>query len=129
MDGDAPRDSAFTPLVPPPRADGPAALLEMQQRGLDMVLAANRLALSWLQQAASHHAQVTRRTLDQMNETAHRMARAEAPPEAAQVAAEMLDRARTLGVETAQEITALMQRMQGDSVALMGRVMRGGKSD
>jgi hypothetical protein len=119
----------FAPLVPPPRTDGPAALLEMQQRGIEMVMAANRLALTWLQQAANHHAQVTRRTLDEMAETARRMTTAEAPPEAAKAAIDMVDRAQALGLETAQDITVLMQRMQGDTVALMGQVLRGGKSD
>ena len=129
MDGETPGKRGFVPLVPPPRAEGPAALLEMQQRGLDMVLAANRLALSWLQQAASHHAQVTRRTLDEMSETARRMATLEAPPEKAKAAIEAVDRAQSLGLETAQEITALMQRMQGETVELMGKVLRGGKTD
>jgi len=126
MAGDVPPGARFTPLVPPPRAEGPAALLDMQRRGLEMVVAANQLALTWLQQAASHHAAVTRRTLDEMSETARRMATAEAPPEAAQVAVEMLDRAQSLGLDTAQEIAALMRRMQGDTLALMGQVMRGG---
>ena len=70
----------FAPLVPP-RVDGPMAALEMQQRAVDMVLAANRLAVSWLQQASQHHAEVTRRMLDEMNETTRRMASLEPPPE------------------------------------------------
>ena len=42
---------------------------------------------------------------------------------------EMMDRAQALGLQTAQEIGALMQRMQGDTVQLMGQVMRGGKAE
>jgi Phasin protein len=127
MDGEWPGKSGFVPLVPPPRMEGPAALLEMQQRGIEMVMAANRLALSWLQQAAHHHADLTRRTLDEMADTARRMAITEAPPEKAQAALEAVDRAQALGLETAKEITALMQRMQGDTVALLGTVLRGGR--
>jgi len=128
MDGEMPGGKGgFTPLVPPPRMEGPAALMEMQQRGIEMVMAANRLALSWLQQAANHHADVTRRTLDEMTETARRLATVEAPPDKAQAALEAVDRAQSLGLETAKEITALMQRMQGDTVALLGQVLRGGK--
>ena len=51
MAEEGPDRRGFVPLVPP-RADGPMAALEMQQRAVDMVLAANRLAVSWLQQAS-----------------------------------------------------------------------------
>jgi hypothetical protein len=62
-----------------------------------------------------------------MTETARRLATVEAPPDKAQAALEAVDRAQSLGLETAKEITALMQRMQGDTVALLGQVLRGGK--
>jgi len=94
-----------------------------------MVAAANRLAMTWLQAAAEQHAQVTRRTLDEMTDNARRLADASAPPEAARAMMEMIDRAQSLGLQTAQEIGALMQRMQGDTVQLMGQVMRGGKAE
>jgi aspartate/tyrosine/aromatic aminotransferase len=113
----------FAPLVPP-RADGPMAALEMQQRAVDMVLAANRLAVSWLQQASQHHAEVTRRMLDEMTETTRRMASLEPPPEKAMAAIEAVDRARALGVQTAQEISALMQRMQGDTAELLDTLLK-----
>jgi hypothetical protein len=129
MTGEQPRGSGFWPLVPPPRGSGPEELLAMQRRGIEMVAAANRLAMTWLQAAAQQHAQVTRRTLDEMTENARRLAGVSAPPEAAQVMVAMLDRAQSLGLETAQEIGALMQRMQGDTVQLMGQVMRGGKAE
>jgi hypothetical protein len=129
MDRDNPPEAGFMPLVPPPRGTGPEDLLALQRRGIEMVSAANRLALTWLQAAATQHAQMTRRTLDEMMETARRMAVTEAPPDKAQAVLEMLDRAQTLGLQTAQEIAALMQRMQGDTVALMGQVLRGGRGD
>ena len=129
MNGEQPRGSGFWPLVPPPRGSGPEELLAMQRRGIEMVAAANRLAMTWLQAAAQQHAQVTRRTLDEMTENARRLAGVSAPPEAAQVMVAMLDRAQSLGLETAQEIGALMQRMQGDTVQLMGQVMRGGQAE
>ena len=126
MNGEPPRGSGFWPLVPPPRGNGPEDLLAMQQRGIEMVAAANRLAMTWLQAAAQQHAQITRRTLDEMTENARRLAGASAPPEAAQEMVAMLDRAQSMGLQTAQEIAGLMQRMQGDTVTLMGQVMRGG---
>lgn len=101
----------------------------MQRRGIEMVAAANRLAMTWLQAAAQQHAEVTRRALDEMTENARRLAGVSAPPEAAEAMVAMLDRAQSLGLQTVQEIGALMQRMQGDTVQLMSQVMRAGKAE
>ncbi|WP_431270864.1 phasin family protein [Dankookia sp. P2] len=101
----------------------------MQRRGLEMVAAANRLAMTWMQAAADQHVQVTRRTLEDMTENARRLAGVRAPPEAAEAMVAMLDRAQSLGLQTAQEIADLMRRMQGDTAQLMGQVMRGGKAE
>jgi len=117
------RGRGFAPLVPP-RSDGPLAALEMQQRAVEMVLAANRLAVSWLQQASQHHAEVTRRMLDEMTDTARRMSSLEPPPDKAMAAIEAVDRARSLGLQTAQEIATLMQRMQGDTAALLDHILK-----
>jgi hypothetical protein len=129
MDGDQPPRPGFQPLVPPPRGDGPEDLLAMQRRGIEMITAANRLAMTWLQAAAEQHAQVTRRTLEEMAENARRLANASAPPETARAVLDMLDRAQSLGLQTAQDISALMQRMQSETVSLMGQVLRGGKEE
>lgn len=127
MDGEQPRRSGFEPLVPPPRGGGPEDLLAMQRRGIEMLTAANRLAVTWLQAAAQQHAQVTRRTIDEMTENARRLAGASAPPETAAAVVEMVDRAHAMGLQTAREIAELMQRMQGDTVQLMDQVLRGGR--
>lgn len=129
MDGEGPAGTVFLPLVPPPRGGGPDDLLAMQRRGIEMLAAANRLAVGWLQAAAQQHAEVTRRTLDEMAETARRLAAASGPPEAAEAVLDMLGRGQALGLQTAQEMAALVQRMQGDTVLLMGRLMRGGPSE
>jgi hypothetical protein len=115
MDG-----NGYRPLVPPQVPD----LLAMHRHGLEMMTAANRLALGWMQQAAAQHAALTRRTFEQMAETARRVASAEAPPEQAQAVLGMLADAREQGLQTAQEIAALMTRMQGEAVALLGQAMR-----
>ena len=129
MKEERPRAPGLWPLVPPSRGNGPDDLLAMQRRGIEMVAAANRLAMTWLQAAAQQHAQITRRTLDEMTENARRLGGVSAPPETAQAMVEMLNRAQSLGLQTAQEIGALMQRMQGDTVQLMSQVLRGGKAE
>ncbi len=119
MDGEASR-RGYRPLVPPEAQD----LLAMHRHGMEMVTAANRLALGWMQQAAAQHAALTRRSFDQMTETARRAAAADAPPEQAQVMLDMLADARALSLQTAEEIAALMTRMQGEAVELLGQAMR-----
>lgn len=129
MDGEGPVGAGFRALVPPPRGEGPEDLLAMQRRGIEMIAAANHLAVGWLQAAAWQHAEVTRRTLDEMAEAARRLAGVSAPPDAAEAMLGMLDRAHALGLQTAQEIAVLMQRMQGDTVSLMDQVLRGGRRE
>lgn len=107
--------SGLRPLVPPPAGDW----LEMQRRGLEMVAAANRLALSWLGAAAAQHAAQTRRALEEMAETARRLAGAEAPPDAAREAVEALDRAGAMGLQTAREIAGLMTSLQEETARLL----------
>ena len=110
----------YRPLVPPQAPD----LLAMHRHGLEMVTAANRLALGWMQQAAAQHAALTRRTFAQMTETARRVAAADAPPEQARAVVDMLADARALSLQTAEEIAALMTRMQGEAAALLDQAMR-----
>lgn len=129
MDGEQPPGPGFLPLVPPPRGEGPEELLALQRRGIEMINAANRLAMTWLQAAMQQHAQVTHRMLDEMAENARRLAGASAPPETAQAVLEMLDWAQALGLQTAREIATLIQRVQGDTVALMGQVLRSGREE
>ncbi|MFC7473553.1 phasin family protein [Dankookia sp. GCM10030260] len=114
--------------MPPPRGTGPEDLLALQRRGMEMVAAANHLAMTWMQAAAQQHAQATRRALDEMTENARRLAEVSAPPEAAQAMMAMLDRAQAMGLQTAQELVALMQRMQGDTAQVIGQVMQGEKA-
>lgn len=129
MDGERPRASGFRALVPPPRGSGPEDLLALQRRGMEMVAAANHLAMTWMQAAAQQHAQATRRALDEMTENARRLAEVSAPPEAAQAMVAMLDRAQAMGLQTARELVALMQRMQGDTAQVIGQVMQGEKAE
>ncbi len=112
---------AFQPLVPPPAPDP----ITRQRRGLEMVTAANRLALGWMNAAAAQHAAMTRRALRQMTETARRSAAAETPSEQAAAMLAALDSAREMGLATVRGINELMLRMQGDAARLVERAMAG----
>ena len=117
MDGSARR--SFQPLVPEP-----PDLMALQRHGLETMAAANRLALGWLQSAAEQQAAVSRRTFAEMTEAARRVAAAGAGPDQAEVMLAMLDQARRLGLETAEELARLMERVQGEALELMARAMR-----
>ncbi|SDB46494.1 phasin family protein [Belnapia rosea] len=108
------------PLVPAEPPD----LVALQRHALEVMTAANRLALGWLQSAAAQQAAAAQRTLEQMTAAARRLAAAEAAPEQAAAMLAMLEQARRLGLETAEEIAALMERLQGESFDLLDRAVR-----
>jgi hypothetical protein len=112
----------FRPLVPEVGVD-PAAL---HRHGLEMLTAANRLALTWLREAAAQHAAMTRRALDEMLENARRLAAAEGGAEQTRAMIDALGRAQASGLATAQEITALMRRIQDDSMTLLDETLSRG---
>lgn len=118
--GQAPR---FAPLVPEAGID-PAA---MHRHGLDMLNAANRLALTWLRETAAQHAAMTRRALDEMLQNARQLAAAEGGAEQARAMLDALTRAQATGLATAQEIAGLMRRIQDDSLTLLGEAMARGE--
>jgi hypothetical protein len=127
MGGAEKRAGMFRPLVPPATLDPVAEALALHRHGLEMMTAANRLAFGWMRDAAAQHAAITRRTFEQMAETARRVAAADAPPDQAEAMLAMMERAQALGLETAQEIAGLMQRMQGEATALLGQALLPGE--
>ncbi|MBL6076744.1 phasin family protein [Belnapia sp. T18] len=106
------------PLVPEP-----PDLLALQRHGIEMMAAANRLALGWLRTAAEQQAAVTRRTFEEMSAAARRVAAADAGSAQAEAMVAMLEQARRLGLETAEELAQLMQRVQGEALDLMDRAL------
>lgn len=113
----------FAPLVPESGVDP----LALHRHGLEMLTAANRLALTWLRETSAQHAAMTRRALDEMLQNARQLAAAEGGAEQAQAMMDALSRAQAMGLATAQEITALMRRIQDDSLTLLGEAMARGE--
>jgi hypothetical protein len=114
MASEAPK--GLQPLVPPASAADPAAL---HRHGLELITAANRLALAWLREASAQHTAFTRRVLADVTANARQLAAAEDAGDQAKLMLDALSRAQESGVQTAQAITGLMQRIQEDSVALV----------
>ena len=109
----------FQPLVPEP-----PDVMALHRHGLEVMAAANRLALGWLQSAAAQQAAVPRRTFEEMGEAARRVAAADAGSGQAEAMLAMLEQARRLGLGTAEELAQLMARVQGEALDLMHRAMR-----
>lgn len=118
MDGEALK--RFRPLVPPDGAADPAAL---HRHGLELITAANRLALAWLREATEQHSAFTRRALADMTANARQLAEAADAGDQAKLVLDALARAQESGVETARAITGLMQRIQEDSADLVSRAV------
>jgi hypothetical protein len=117
MDGETTK--GLHPLVPPAAPD-PVAL---HRHGLELITAANHLALSWLREATAQHAAFTRRALADMTANARQLAAAEDAADQARLVLDALARAQESGVETARAITGLMQRIQEDSTALVSQAV------
>lgn len=122
MDGSARR--GLQPLV-----SEPPDLLALQRHGIEMMAAANRLALGWLRSAAEQQAAASQRSFEAMSEAVRRVAAAGAGPDQAGVMLALLDQARRLGLETAEELARLMERVQGEALELMERAMRPGEEE
>lgn len=120
MDGGARNGPGLQPLVPPPQAADPVAL---HQHGVDLIAAANLLALSWLREATAQHAAVTRGALAGMTTAAQSLPAAEDAAGQARIILAALARAQESGLGTARAINGLMQRVQVDSVALLGQAL------
>ncbi len=118
MDGEASRTRRFEPLVPP--VPDPVGL---HAHGLELLAAANRLAIAWMRQAVAQHAAFTTRTIEDMTEHARRMAAAEDASDQTSAVLDALARSRDLGLATAQEIAGLMARMQGDTLDLIAKAV------
>lgn len=118
MDGEA--SKGLRPLVPPAGAADPAAL---HRHGLELITAANRLALAWLLEATEQHSALTRRALADMTANARQLAAVEGAGDQGKLMLDALARAQESGVETARAITGLMQRIQEDSAALVSRAV------
>jgi len=108
--------------VPPPvqLAADPVAL---HRHGMELIAAANRLAVAWLRDATAQHAALTRRALTEMTASARALAQAEDAADQARAMLDALNRAQESGLETARTITGLMQRIQSDTAELLGRAL------
>jgi hypothetical protein len=115
------RDGGFLPLVPPPRGAeaGPPDPMALHRHGVELLAAANRLAIAWMREAAAQHAAITGRMLDEVTETARRLASAERADDQVRAMLDGLAAARANGLATAQEIAGLMARIQGDALSLL----------
>jgi len=125
MDGEAAKGPGLLPLVPPP-AGGAADPVALHRHGVELIAAANRLALAWMQEATSQHAALTRRALAEMTASARALAQAEDAAEQARAVLDSMARAQESGLATARAISGLMQRIQDDAVSLLGQALPGG---
>lgn len=123
MDGEASEGPGLRPLVPPPPVQLAADPVALHRHGVELIAAANRLAVTWLHEATAQHAALTRRALTEMTASARALAQAEGAEDQAKAMLDALSRAQDSGLETARAITGLMQRIQADTAALLSRAL------
>ncbi len=120
MQRKAPQGLGPEPLVPP----APRDPLALHRHGMEMFAAANRLAVEWMRATAEQHVKLTRRALDDMTATARHLATAETPPAQAEAMLALLARAGESGLQTAQELAQMTQRLHSDATDMLQRIVR-----
>ncbi len=95
------------------------ALMSTYKRNMEVLSAANRVALEGAQAVAKRHMEIMQQTIAELGETMHAMAAAEAPQVKAAKQAELLKRAYERAVANTKEMSDLIQNANGEALGLL----------
>ena len=94
-------------------------LLGAYRRNIEVMSAANRVALEGAQAVAKRHMEIMQQTMAELSETIQAMGSAEGPGAKAATHAEMLKRAYERAVENTRELSTLIQQSNGEALGLL----------
>ncbi len=100
------------------------ALMATYKRNMEVLSAANRVALEGAQAVAKRHMEIMQQTMAELGETMKALATADSPQVKAAKQAEMLKRAYERAVANTKELGDLIQHANGEALGLLnGRVV------
>ena len=102
-----------------PGMGGMETFLQMQRRNMEVLSAANRVALEGAQTVAKRHMEIMQQTMSEMTESMREMASPESPQVKAARQAEMLKVAYERAVAHIRELADLIQRANGEAVQML----------
>lgn len=97
------------------------ALMTAHRRNMEALSAANRIALEGAQAVARRHMEIMQQTMAELTETMRTLASVETPAEKAAKQAELLKSAYERAMQNAREIGDLIQKSNGEALALLNR--------
>jgi phasin family protein len=110
----------FSDLKLPHMPDS-SALMDAYKRNLEVLSAANRIALEGAQAVAKRHMEIMQQTMSELSENLRSMAGVEAPAEKSAKQAELLKRAYERAVANTKELADLIQHSNGEALALLNK--------
>jgi phasin family protein len=97
------------------------ALVTAQQRNMEALSAANRVALEGAQAVAQRHMEIMQQTMAELTEAMRALTTVEAPQAKAAKQAELLKQAYEHAVANASEMSELIQRANGEAIGLLNK--------
>ena len=94
-------------------------LMEAHRRNMEVLSAANRVAMEGAQTVARRHMEIMQQSMSELSETMRALAAPEAPQAKAAKQAEMLKVSFERAVTNMRELADLMQRSNGEAVGLL----------
>ena len=99
-----------------PNAD---SVMAAYKRNMEVLSAANRVALEGAQAVAKRHMEIMQQTIAELGETMQALAAAEAPQVKAARQADLLKRAYERAVANTKELSDLIQNANGEALGLL----------
>ncbi|HUZ62895.1 MAG TPA: TIGR01841 family phasin [Acetobacteraceae bacterium] len=95
------------------------AVMAMYRRNIEVLSAANRVALEGAQTVARRHMEMLQQTMTDMTATMKTMTSADAPQQKAANQADLLKHAYEKAVANAKELSDLIQKANADAISLL----------
>lgn len=102
-----------------PAMGGMDTFISAQRRNMEVLSAANRVALEGAQAVAKRHMEIMQQTMAEMTESMRDLASPESPQARAARQAEMLKHAYERAVSHLRELADLIQRANGEALAML----------
>jgi phasin family protein len=98
-----------------------SALMEAHKRNLEVMSAANRIALEGAQAVAKRHMEIMQQTMAELSENLRGMTSTESPADKATKQTELLKRAYERAVANTKELADMIQHANGEALGLLNK--------
>jgi len=98
-----------------------SALMEAHKRNLEVMSAANKIALEGAQAVAKRHMEIMQATMAELSDTLRSLASTESPQDKAAKQTEKLKLAYEKAVANTKELADLIQHSNGEALALLNK--------